>query len=91
MLLRLRVMEHSRLGFVVYVTPATRTHEDSIIYTVGEITDKQHVFGTAKGTAAEIPWMLYQRNLWYYSSNSVGMVIRAYTAALTQARQRMRI
>lgn len=91
MLLRLRVMEHSRLGFVVYVTPATRTHDDSIIYTVGEITDKQHVFGTAKGTAAEIPWMLYQRNLWFYSSNSVGMVVRAYTAALTQARQRMRV
>lgn len=91
MLLRLRIMEHSRLGLVVYVSPASRLHDDSIVYTVGEITDKNHVFGTAKGTAAEVPWILYQRNLWYYSSNAVGMVVKAYTMAMVQCRQRMRV
>lgn len=90
-LLWLRIIEHSRIGLCVYVTPASRTYPDSIIYTVEEITDRRHIFGTAKGTAAELPWLLYQRNLWFYSSNSLGMVIRSYTLAMTQSRQRMRV
>ncbi len=91
MLLRLRIMEHTRLGICVYVTPATKVHDDSIIYTVGEITDKRYVYGIGKGTPLELPWLLYQRNLWFYSRNNVGMVIRAYTMYMQQARQRMRV
>lgn len=90
-LLRLRIVDHSRLGLCVFVTPATRTYPDSIIYTAGELLSTRHLFGDARGTAYELPWMLYRRGRWWYSSNDVGCVVASYVLAVQQQRLRMRI
>jgi hypothetical protein len=90
-LLRLRLVDHSRYGLCIFVTPATKLHDDSIIYTAGDILDRRYIFGDARGTALELPWLLYKRGRFWYSSNEVGCIVSSYVLAVQQRRLRMRI
>ncbi len=89
-LLRLRIVEHTRYGVGVFVTPATRLYDDSIIFTAGDITDNRYVYGYGRGTAVELPWLLFRQGRWWYSSNDVGSVVASYTMAVQQRSLRMR-
>lgn len=77
-LLKLQLVK-DRTGFAVYVTPATRTYNDSVILTLGEIREKNEVYGFgAKGTMLDVYWRLYKANRFFYATNIDGAIMRAY-------------
>lgn len=88
-LLKLQLVEDER-GVCVYVTPATKTYEDSFILTHGEITQQNEIFAFGnRGTPLEMFWRLYKQNLWYYATNNDGALIAAYVRACNQKIRKM--
>lgn len=88
-LLKLQLVEDER-GVCVYVTPATKTYEDSFILTHGEITQQNEIFAFGnRGTPLEMFWRLYKQNLWYYATNNDGALIVAYVRACNQKIRKM--
>lgn len=83
-LLKLQLVRDER-GVCVYVTPATRTYDDSIILTHGEITAANEIFCFGShGTTLEMFWKLYKQNRWYYATNNDGSLIAAYVRMCNQ-------
>lgn len=77
-LLKLQLVSDER-GLCVYVTPATRTYEDSFILTHGEIQTDREIFAFGqRGTPLEMFWKLYKQNKWYFATNSDGALVAAY-------------
>ena len=77
-LLKLQLVKDDR-GLCVYVTPATKTYDDSYILTHGEITKANEIFCFgSRGTPLEIYWKLYKQSKWYYATNNDGNLIAAY-------------
>lgn len=68
-----------KIGYFVYIHPAARTpHEDAIIYTIGEMTDKHKIFRYGEDRYSKIIWKLYDSNKWFYSTNEVGFSVESY-------------
>lgn len=77
-LLKLQLVRDER-GVCVYVTPATRTYEDSYILTHGEITTDREIFAFGnRGTPLEEFWRLYKQNKFYFATNADGALLAAY-------------
>lgn len=88
-LLKLQLVKDER-GMCVYVTPATRTYEDSFILTHGEITTPQEIFCFgARGARIEIFWKLYKQNKWYFATNLEGTLIAAYVRMCNQTLRKL--
>lgn len=75
---KLRLVNDNERGICVFVTPATRLYDDSIIITSDEITSKMQIFGLGKGTFMDAIWKLYMNNKFYYATNSEGSFVKAY-------------
>lgn len=83
-LLKLQLIMDER-GLCVYVMPATRTYDDSIILTHGEITNQQEIFCFGqRGTPLETWWKLYKQNKWYFATNADGALIASYVRMCNQ-------
>ena len=82
-LLRLQLVDHPLLGVAVFVMPASRLHDDSIIFTGGELKDKRYVWGFGKGSEIEIMWDLYARGRYWYATNGCGQVVKSYVTFIT--------
>ena len=80
--LRLNLMYQREIGYCVYVHPATRIYEDSIILTHGDIPDRRHVygFGPADSKLLQLYWRLYKGNRWYYHHNASGAMVKSYVS-----------
>ena len=76
--IHLTLCEDQERGLCVLVTPATRTHDDSIILMAEEPTSRNHLFGFGKGTVVDIWWRLYYQNRWLYTTNGMGATIHSY-------------
>lgn len=90
-LLRLQLVDHPVLGIAVFVMPATRLHEDSIIFSGGELHDKRYIWGFGKGTELEIIWEMYARGRFWYATNGCGQIVKSYVSyvsSLIAARRR---
>lgn len=77
-LVKLKLVNDKERGLCVFVTPATKVHNDSIIMTADDINKKNEVFGVGKGTFLDAYWKLYAKNKFYYSRNSEGSFVSAY-------------
>ena len=88
-LLKLQVVRDER-GLCVYVTPATRTYDDSYILTHGEITTDHEIFCFGnRGTYLEQVWKLYKQNRFYYATNSDGALLFAYVKMCNETLRNM--
>ena len=76
--MKLRLIKDVNLGVCVFVTPATRTYDDSVILTADDITSRRQLFGLGKGTFLEAYWKLYDQNKFYYARNSEGAFVKSY-------------
>lgn len=91
---RIRIVDRSSLGLCVYVTPATRIYDDSVILTAGDISDPREIFGFGPKDSKLLGtvWRLYKANRWYYATNSEGALIRSYISlVLSMQRDRFMI
>ncbi len=75
---KLKLVDDAERGVCVFVTPASKVYDDSIILTADDIHSKREVFGIGKGTFIEAYWRLYDKNKFYYATNAEGALVRAY-------------
>ena len=79
-LLKLKVVEHPTLGIGVFVMPATRTYDDSVIFTADDLTDARYVFAFGKNTGVYFIWELYMQGRFWYANNTIGGVVKSYVS-----------
>jgi len=83
-LLRLTIVKFEKLGYGVLVTNATTSYDDSVIYTIDDITDPRfrHSYGYTK--LDKIIWDLYKKKKFYYSTNEVGAIVESYIKQISR-------
>lgn len=78
----LDIVYNDIIGICVYCHPATIIHDDSIIYTSGNIIDNRYKYrfgDMKKDKLSQLIWgKLYNNNLFYYANNTVGALIDSY-------------
>ena len=77
-LLALDILHNAKIGLFVSVHYASRTYDDSIIFTIDDITErnKRYRFGYTKSDKKL--WELYKRNKFFYASNDLGSLLENY-------------
>ena len=75
---RLSIIRRENGVLLVYAHKATRTYDDSIIYTLADTFDSRYrfKFGTTKLDA--LIWSLYRDNKFFYATNEVGEIVADY-------------
>ena len=68
----------SSLGLVVYCHKATKTYDDSIIYTLGEIRRPLDRYQLGYSKIDKAIWNCFKLNKFYYSTNDIGTIIENY-------------
>ena len=69
---------YSELGMCVYCHRATRTYDDSKIFTMEQITDKRYIYKLGENERHKRFWLLYTRGHFYYDTNETGDTIERY-------------
>lgn len=85
-LVRLRLVTSEKYGRMVLVTPATRTHDDSIIYTIDDLQNKRYRYGFGYSNLDKLFYKAYTRNQFYYAHNDVGGIVENFIKAASKAR-----
>ena len=57
---------------------ATKTYNDSVIYTIGDIDDNRYRFKFGNNKIDVLIWKLYKANKFYYADNSCGTIVNNY-------------
>ena len=83
-LLALDVRSCKELGIYVAVHRATRSYDDSIIFTIGEIDKSNKRFRFGFSNSDKRLWELYKRNKFYYASNDLGSLLDNYVKQALQ-------
>lgn len=80
----LDIVLNDKIGYCVYAHPATVIHDDSIIYTSGNISDTRCKYRFGDMTYDKISKLLwgkmYNRNLFFFSDNSTGALVESYVS-----------
>ena len=80
----LDIVLNDKIGYCVYAHPATIIHEDSIIYTSGNIFDVRFKYRFGDMTVdklSKLIWgKMYNRNLFFFSDNSTGALVESYVS-----------
>lgn len=87
-MLQLDIVKTEDRGLVINCHETTRTYTDSVIFTLGEIRDNQHIYGTGEKSNpyTRMIWRLYELNKWYYDSNETGSMVKNYIKTCRQMR-----
>lgn len=62
----------------VYCHRATRTYDDSKIFTMEQITDKRYIYKLGENEKHKRFWLLYTRGHFYFDTNETGDTIERY-------------
>lgn len=68
----------NKIGLCCNLHWASRTYNDSIIYTVGNIEENLHRFRFGWSKTDKLIWDLFKKNKFYYSTNDVGSLVESY-------------
>lgn len=77
-LLKIGVYSSDELDTHLEIHRATKTYDDSIILTLGELKDKRYIFGIGRNFLKKILVELIRKRHVYYSSNEVGSIFKDY-------------
>lgn len=80
--LKLDIIQHDDLGVCCFVHWATRVHEDSIILTCEDITDKRFYFGLGPPRLQAMLTRLIVSNKLYYASNDCAAFLSHYVSGM---------
>ena len=65
-------------GVVVNVHECTKVYPDSLILTLGDITQDNELWGLGEGNFCKYVWGLYGHNKFYYDTNETGSMVTNY-------------
>lgn len=77
-LLQMEIVQDNTIGCYVAIHPATRTYEDSVIYTLSDLTSTRERFRFGYSRLDKFLWNRYSKNLFFYSSNDIGSLVEDY-------------
>lgn len=80
--LKIDIVQHEDLGVCGYIHWATRIHDDSIILTTDEITDKRFFYGLGPRGIQVIIAKLIAANKFYYASNDCAAFLSHYVNSI---------
>lgn len=75
---RLDIMQHPKLGVVIYAHWATQTYDDSIILTCDQRYDPRYQYQLGNKVISRLIKYMYTTNRVYYASNDVGNFMDSY-------------
>lgn len=87
--MKLRLVNMPKVGPAVWVTPATKVYDDSIILTTDDIKNANELFGLGQGTFCDAYWKLYMSNKFFYARNSEGAFVKSYLSYYRTKRNAM--
>lgn len=76
--IRLELVQHSELGLCCFVHWATRTYDDSIIFTIEDRLDPRYLYKFGSGTLKNLLGRLAKEKRIYFQSNDVGSFFESY-------------
>lgn len=85
-ILALELFRSKELGFYVIVHKANRTYDDSIIYTLEDITAANERYKWGSGKIDKMLFKLLKCNKFYYATNLEGSLLDSYTKELSKMR-----
>ena len=86
-MLQLDIVKTEDRGLIVNCHECSKTYKDSVIFTLGEIRDNQHIYGIGSNNPyAKLIWGLFEANKWYYDSNETGSMVKNYIKTYRQSR-----
>ena len=68
----------SNVGICIYCHWATKTYDDSIIYTLGEIRSPLDRYKIGYTKLDKVIWNCFKLNKFYYGTNDVGAFVESY-------------
>lgn len=74
-------------GLIVNVHESTTIYDDTVILTLDEIWDKQHIWGIGDSKYLKYIWKLYKENKFYYQNNAVGSLVENYVKTYIRERR----
>ena len=75
---RMDLVRHYQLGLCLYLHWATRTYNDSIIFTAVDRQDARYRYKLGSGKLQKFVKQLFAENRVYYASNDVGSFVESY-------------
>ena len=75
---RMDLVRHYQLGLCLYLHWATRTYNDSIIFTAVDRHDARYRYKLGSGKLQKFVKQLFSENRVYYASNDVGSFVESY-------------
>lgn len=86
-LLQLDIVKTEDRGLIINCHECTKTYKDSIIFTLGEISATNQIYGLGKNNPyAALIWRLYEQNKFYYDSNETGSLVKNYLKQYRQSK-----
>ena len=86
-LIQLDITKTEDRGLIINCHECTKTYSDSVIFTLDEIRDNQHIYGIGKNNPyCTLIWSLFEMNKWYYDSNETGSLVKNYIKMYRQSR-----
>ena len=70
------------MGLCVHCHWATKTYEDSVIYTLGDIRRPLDRYKIGYTKMDKVIWTCYKQNKFYYGTNDVGGLVEAFVTEL---------
>ena len=77
-LLKIELVYNDNIGTHLEIHRASRTYDDSIILTLGDITSKKYRYGLGEGRLYKILAKYINSRKVLYSSNEVGSIFKDY-------------
>lgn len=85
-LLQLDIVKTEDRGIVINCHECTSIYEDSIIFTLKDITANNQIYGVGRNAYCKFIWKLYEDNKWYYDSNQTGSIVKSYLKQYRQSK-----
>ena len=85
-LINLEVCYSEKYGTHICAHFATKTYDDSRIYSVDMMIDNRYRYRWGYDRLDKIVWGLYERKKFYYANNSVGVLIDKYASTCKHAK-----
>lgn len=81
---RLDILQHYDLGVIIYVQWASRTYEDSIIFTAEERHDRRYMYKMGHGKLERFIKRMLSQNRFYYATNDTGSFVESYLTYISK-------
>lgn len=83
-LVNIEICHTIEIGYIAILHWAYRTYDDSIIYCIEDISDKNHRYKFGSNKSDTFIWNFHKLNKFYYATNDIGDFVANYIASASK-------